>query len=160
MGEFAKTVQNHLCDSLAEQYPTIRWSTEYSINGTPVDIGGRNDNHVYLIELEWRRADPADNAAKIFRYIDADEDDIKQITVFQIFTNYYELSSGGISSKRKNAEFVGRMAAQAFDQLSYSPIGFDLAPPKRGENWPNTWKAIADKTVTKLSGEITAKTTS
>jgi hypothetical protein len=159
MGEFAKTVQNHLRESLAEEYPTGHWESEFSISGTPVDIGGRKNNHLYLIELEWRRADPADNVAKIFRHLQTGNVEAKQITLFQVFTDYYELSRGGVSSKRKNAEFVGEVAAQTFEELSYSPIDFDMDPPKRGEKWPDTWKEAADKAVTTLHNEIEMENT-
>lgn len=159
MGEFAQTVQNHLCESLAEHYPTGTWESEFSISGTPVDIGGENVDQLYLVELEWRRADPADNAAKIFRHLQSDHVEAEQIVFFQIFTDYYELSRGGVSSKRKNAEFVGEIAAQTFDKLSYSPIDFDMDPPKRGEKWPDRWKEAADKTVTTLCNEIEQKST-
>ena len=159
MGEFAQTVQNYLCESLAEHYPTATWESEFSISGTPVDIGGRNVDHLYLVELEWRRADPADNSAKIFRHLHSDRVEAEQIVFFQIFTDYYELSRGGVSSKRKNSEFVGEIAAQTFEKLSYSPVDLDVDPPKRGEKWPDTWKKAADKTVTTLCNEIEQKST-
>ena len=159
MGKFAKTVQNHLCDSLAEYYPTGSWNPEFSINGTPVDIGGREANRLYLIELEWRRADPADNAAKIFRHLQADHVEAEQVIFFQVFTDYYELSRGGVSSKRKNAEFVGEVAAQTFEKLSYFSVDFDMDPPKRGEKWPDTWKEAADETATTICNEIDLKNT-
>ncbi len=154
MGEFATAVQNYLCNSLAEEYPTIDWITEYPVAGTPVDTSGCDNNQLYLIELEWRRADPADNAAKLFRHFDAGEIEVEQVTVFHIFTRHYELSRGGFSSKRKNAEFVGQMAAETFDQLSYSPIEFNLDPPKRGTEWPEDWKKVTDDAVDSLCDEI------
>lgn len=154
MGKFAKTVQNYICSSLDKHYSTGRWDTEFRISGTPVDISGRINDHLYLVELEWRRADPADNAAKIFRHLDTDNVEAEQITVFQIFTNYYELSRGGVSSKRKNAEFVGEIAARTLEKLSYAPINFHLDPPKRGQEWPDTWKATADNTIATLCDEI------
>jgi len=154
MGEFATAVQEHLCSSLNKEYTNQTWETEYKIAGTPVDIAGSNNNQLYLIELEWRRADPADNAAKLFRHFDAGEIEAEQVTVFHIFTQYYELSRGGPSSKRKNAEFVGQMAAETFDRLSYSPIEFDLDPPKRGMEWPKDWKKAADEAIDSLCNEI------
>jgi|GEM_PF-417577 hypothetical protein len=66
MGAFATTVQEYLCESLATAVPAVGWETEYRIAGTPVDVAGVGDSQWYLIELEWRRADPADNAAKLF----------------------------------------------------------------------------------------------
>lgn len=157
MGKFAKAVQNHLCESLAEHYPMGSWKSEFNINGTPVDIGGTKVDQLYLIELEWRRADPADNAAKIFRHLQGDHVKAEQVVFFQIFTGYYDLSRGGVSSKRKNAELVGEMAAQTFEKLSYSSVDFDMDPPKRGVDWPDTWKEVADKTATTLCDEIEQK---
>lgn len=154
MGKFATAVQHYICEALSEIYQTGTWETEYDINGTPVDIGGNKDNHLYLFELEWRRADPSDNAAKLFRYLKADELTAEQVTLFHIFTNYYELSRGGVSSKRKNAEFIGEIAAQAHESLSYYPVDFDMDPPKRGEEWPEIWREVADKTVNDLRKQI------
>ncbi|QCJ47255.1 hypothetical protein [Haloprofundus sp. MHR1] len=159
MGKFAKSVQNYICESLTEHYPTGSWEPEFSISGTPVDIGGKKVDHLYLVELEWRRADPADNAAKIFRHLQADRVEAEQVTFFQIFTDYYKLSHGGVSSKRKNAEFVGEIAAQTFGKLSYCAVDFYMNPPKRGEKWPDTWKEATDKTVTTLCNEIELKNT-
>lgn len=147
MGEFATTVQEYLCASLAENYPSKSWTSEFSVGGTPVDIGGKMSNQLYLIELEWRRADPADNAAKIFRHLQAETIDSEQVIFFQVFSNYYELSRGGVSSKRKNAEFIGSTASRTFETLSYSSIDFDLDPPKRGDEWPSRWKDAADNTI-------------
>lgn len=154
MGKFAKAVQEYLCDSLNKEYNDQRWITEYKIAGTPVDIAGFEKNQFYLIELEWRRADPADNAAKLFRHFNAGEIDAEEVTVFHIFTKHYQLSRGDSSSKRKNAEFVGQMAAKTFERLSYTPIEFDLDPPKQGKEWPENWKKIADKATASLCNEI------
>src|SRR6056297_1620668 len=144
MGAFATAVQDYLCDSLAASVLAVDWQTEYLIAGTPVDVAGVGDTHLYLIELEWRRADPADNAAKLFRHLDSGEITAEAVTVFHLFTNYYDLARGGVSSKRENAEFVGRMAAEAFDRVAYHPVNFDLDPPKRGGDWPDDWRGQAD----------------
>lgn len=154
MGKFATTVQEYICAVLSEQYPDTDWKTEYRIDGTPVDIGGKNDDQLYLIELEWRRADPADNAAKIFRHLSTDEIKAEEIAVFQIFTEYYELNRGGVSTKRKNSEFVGNVAAQTFDKLSYTPVDFDIAPPKQSMEWPETWEKSADKMISTIHDKI------
>jgi len=150
MGEFATDVQEHLCDRLASERPDWDWRTEYRIEGTPVDVAGRGDRELVVVELEWRRADPADNTAKLFRHLDAGEVAADQVTIFQVFTDYYELARGDVSSKRKNAEFVGEVAARATDGLSYHPIEFELEPPKRGGSRPADWEAIADGTVESL----------
>ncbi|MFO7832523.1 MAG: hypothetical protein R6V31_00320 [Halohasta sp.] len=159
MGEFATTVQTYLCDSLAAAYPRVDWETEYRIDGTPVDVAGVGDTHLYLIELEWRRADPADNAAKLFRHLDSGEIDAEAVTVFHLFTNYYDLARGGVSSKRQNAEFVGRMAAASVDRLSYLTVDLDIDPPKRGGEWPETWQASVDESIATLREAIEGGTT-
>lgn len=73
MGEFADTVQHYLCDSLSAQYNSFNWQTEFNIAGTPVDVAGEAREKLCLIELEWRRADPADNTAKLFRHLESGE---------------------------------------------------------------------------------------
>jgi len=150
MGAFATAVQDYLCKSLAASVPAVDWETEYRIAGTPVDVAGVGDSQLYLIELEWRRADPADNAAKLFRHLDSGEIAAEAVTVFQLFTNYYDLRRGGVSSKRKNAEFVGRMAAASVGRLSYAAVDIDIDPPKRGGEWPDTWQEVVDDTVATL----------
>lgn len=151
MGEFATSVQNYLRDCLAKQYPDRTWSTEYRIAGTPVDVAGTDKEPLVLIELEWRRADPADNSAKLFRHLSRDRIESKYVIVIQIFTSYYDLARGGVSSKRKNAEFVGQTAAESIDDLSYYSVDLNLTPPKKNEEWPNNWREIADEAVEQIT---------
>lgn len=150
MGKFATTVQSYLCDRFAEACPEQNWETEHHIAGTPVDIAGFSDDFILLIELEWRRADPADNSAKLFRHLDQNEVMQSNVVVIQVFTAYYDLVRGGVSSKRKNAEFVGQAAENTVDQLSYYPVNFDLKPPMRDEDWPDEWKQAANDVVERI----------
>lgn len=154
MGRFATTVQEYLHNQLADQHPAFDWETEHTIAGTPVDVSGKCGSKLYLLELEWRRADPADNAAKLFRHLDSGIVDGNDVDVFQVFTDYYNLSNGGVSSKRENSEFVGNVAADTIDSLSYTPIDFKLDPPKRDVERPDGWEAIADDVVTTISRQI------
>ena len=154
MGAFATAVQDYLCESLAASVPAVDWETEYRIAGTPVDVAGVGDRQLYLIELEWRRADPADNAAKLFRHLDSGEITAEAVTVFHLFTDYYALQRGGVSSKRQNAEFVGRTAADTHDRLSYTVVDIEIEPPKRGGEWPETWQETVDETIATLSAAI------
>lgn len=152
MGRFAEAVQGHLRDSLTAARPAFEWTTEEYVSGTPVDVAGVAGDRLALIELEWRRADPADNTAKLFRHLtDGALDEYREVTVCQLFTGYYDLATGGVSSKRENAEFVGRVAAERFDRLAYHPLRFDLDPPKRGGEWPDGWRSVADGTATDIA---------
>jgi hypothetical protein len=67
MGRFARDVQEHLRDCLETDHPYFEWTMEHYVAGTPVDLFGEDDDNLVCIELEWRRADPADNTAKLFR---------------------------------------------------------------------------------------------
>ena len=145
MGAFADDVNDYLREGLAERRPRFEWSREHRIAGTPVDVAGRTRDHLVAVELEWRRADPADNTAKLFRHLHTGSVD-RRVTVCQVFTRYYDLASGGVSSKRENAEFVGRVAARTLSGLSYHPVEFDLDPPKRGTDRPEGWKAVVEAT--------------
>lgn len=161
MGEHATAVQARLRELLAERRPDREWHTEYSVAGTPVDVAGTptdvaetptdmagtptdaadtDADSLVLVELEWRRADPADNTAKLFRHL-ADGRFETRVVVCQIFTGYYDLTTGGVSSKRENAEFVGRAAARAFDRMTYHPVELPLDPPKRGGDLPGSWES-------------------
>lgn len=156
MGSFATDVQEYLQDQLSTQHPEIDWDSEHRIAGTPVDVAGATDSRLYLIELEWRRADPADNAAKLFRHLDEGTIHRKHVVVFQLFTEYYELTDGDDSSKRKNAEFVGRIAADTIDSLTYQPLEFNLDPPKRGEERPPDWETAASECGSRISERVSA----
>lgn len=151
MGTFATAVQSRLCDSLADSQPQFTWRTEHRVSSIPVDIAGHATDHIALVELEWRRADPADNTAKLFRHLTEGALAADCIDVFQVFTGYYDLADDGISSKRLNAEFVGLVAADALDSLTYHSIEFDLTPPKRGAERPDEWHAAADVTANRIA---------
>lgn len=152
MGEFAEAVRDRLRDALEERRPLLDWETEYRVGRTPVDVVGEENDRLVAVELEWRRADPADNTAKLFRHLAAGSfDDYGEILVCQIFTGYYDLASGGVSSKRENAEFVGGVAEDAFDRFRYRAVRFDLDPPKRGGDRPEEWRARTDETAETVS---------
>ena len=144
MGEFAEAVQERICEHLRESHPDYTWETERYVEGTPVDVAGERTGHLVVVELEWRRADPADNTAKLLRHLaEGALDDHERVDVFQAFTGYYDLKSGGVSSKRENAEFVGETAAGAFEMVTYEAVDVTLTPPKRGGEWPDDWEGIA-----------------
>lgn len=148
MGEFAADVGDRLRDSLAAAFPEREWRTEHYVGGTPVDVASPGDPTV-LVELEWRRADPSDNTAKLFRHLWNEE--IGAAVVCQVFTRYYELRSGEPNSKRRNAEFVGRRVARSFDRVRYHAVEFDLNPPKRGGERPDRWRDVADETAAEIA---------
>ena len=152
MGEFADAVGDHLRDCLRERRPGLDWETEYRIGRTPVDVVGEDGDRFVAVELEWRRADPADNTAKLFRHLaEGGFEDYDEILVCQVFTGYYDLRSGGVSSKRENAEFVGSVAEDAFDRFRYRAVRFDLDPPKRGGDRPDDWRARTDETSERIT---------
>jgi hypothetical protein len=145
MGAFADAVNEHLRERLASLAPAFEWETEHYVAGTPVDLVGTASARTVCVELEWRRADPADNTAKLFRHLVEETLDAPSLVVCQVFTGYYDLVSGDVSSKRKNAEFVGRVAAERFAHLVYHPVEFDMTPPKRGASRPENWRDVADE---------------
>jgi hypothetical protein len=152
MGEFADDVQRRLRDGLADGRPALDWQTEYTVAGTPVDVAGVGRDERVLIELEWRRADPADNTAKLFRHVDSEAIAAERITVVQLFTEYYDLSGGGVSSKRANAEFIGETAAETFESMDYTALTLGIDPPKRGGPRPDDWATRVDEVVARLVG--------
>ncbi len=154
MGADADRVADALCDRLADARPRLEWATEGRVGATPVDVVGRADDVAVLVELEWRRADPSDNAAKLFRHLDDGEFDVDRVLVVQLFTRYYDLASGGVSAKRRNAEFVGERAAAAHAELTYRPLALDVSPPKRGEPLPGGWRAAVDAAADEIAGLV------
>lgn len=152
VGEFAETVRDRIRDALAERRPALSWETEHRVRRTPVDVVGTTDRRFVAVELEWRRADPVNNTAKLFYYCsEGDLAEYDEITVVQAFTGYYDLASGGVSSKRETAEFVGRVAADAVDHVAFYPVTVALDPPKRGGEWPDDWQAVADETAREIA---------
>ena len=155
MGRFADEGSALLCDHLASAVPDLAWSTERSVAGTPVDVAGDGDGVLVAVELEWRRADPSDNAAKLFRHLAEGTVDADRVVVVHLFTRYYDLARGGVSAKRENAEFVGRVAARTLEGFSYHPVTVALDPPKRGGERPDGWREAVDEaaaTVAEIAG--------
>ncbi|MDZ7745069.1 MAG: hypothetical protein U5K28_00500 [Halobacteriales archaeon] len=148
MGTFATDVQERLRDALAERR-NGEWATETTIAGTPVDVLGQGERTV-AVELEWRRADPVNNTAKLFRHL-AEETLDGEILVLQLFSRYYDLQSGGVSSKRENAEFVGRVATDALAGFDYRPLTLDIDPPKRGGDRPEGWRTAVARAATQIA---------
>jgi hypothetical protein len=170
VGEFAEAVRDRLRDSLAERRPRLDWKTEYRIRRTPVDVvgttgemgedgeAGTNDgtgtdgDRFVAVELEWRRADPANNSAKLFYYAEEGEmDAYGEVVVCQLFSGYYDLDSGGTSSKREVAEFVGETAAASVERVAFHPLRLPIDPPKKGGEWPEDWRARTDEAADELA---------
>ena len=152
MGEFADDVRNRLRDALEERRPSLDWGTEHYLRQTPVDVAGRDADRFVAVELEWRRADPANNTAKLFYYASEGElDDYDEIAVYQVFSGYYDLASGGVSSKREVAEFVGETAAESVARVSFHPVTLAIDPPKRGGERPAGWRKRADESAEEIA---------
>jgi len=153
VGENAERVQAYLAEKLSESVPDADWETEYRVGNTPVDVAGKTEDGLALVELEWRRADPADNTAKIFRHASG-ESDVGDVCVFQVFTRYYQLSDDGVSSKRKNAEFVGETAAESLDGFEYVALTLGITPPKRGGGMPDGWRSGVGETADEIAAML------
>jgi hypothetical protein len=134
VGKFASDVGDRLRDSLAAAFPGREWRTEHYVGGTPVDVASPG-NPVVFVEVECRRADPANNPVKLARHVDEGVFDAPVVLV-QVFSEHYVLDSGGPNSKRENAEFVGEVAAETLDSFSYHALDLAVDPPKRGGERP------------------------
>lgn len=145
MGEFADDLHTALRDALAARDPSRDWQTEWYVRRTPVDVAGVHDGSavpLVLVEVEVRRADPANNTVKLARYADAGDFD-RPVRLVQVFTDYYDLETG-VSSKRENAEFVGELAADSVAGFGYDAVSLPVAPPKRGTDPPADWRDAVD----------------
>ena len=117
-----------------------------------MDVVGRSDDRFVAVEIEWKRADPANNTAKLFYYADEDEfAEYDEIYICQLFSGYYDLASGGVSSKREVAEFVGETAAESVANVSYRSLDLPINPPKRGGERPAEWRARTDETAARIA---------
>ena len=152
MGEFAEAVRDRLRDALTERRPSLDWTTEYRIRRTPVDVVGTSDERLAAVELEWRRADPVNNTAKLFYYTDEGEiDEYDEVVICQLFSGYYDLAGEGVSSKREVAEFVGETAAASVERVAFHPLRLSIDPPKRGGKRPDDWRARTDEATEKVA---------
>ena len=148
MGAFADDAAERLRDALAGRLESHAWTTERYVGRTPVDVAG-DGQPLLLVELEWRRADPANNTVKLFRHLTEGGLD-GEIRLFQAFTRYYDRQSDDVSSKRENAEFVGERIAATVDGVAYVPLTLDIDPPKRGGQRPNDWEAAIERTADRI----------
>jgi len=158
VGENAERAQTYFAERLSESVPNADWETEERVGRTPVDVVGETDETVALVELEWRRADPADNMAKIFRHASVESadkrEDNRDVRVFQVFTRYYQLADGGVSSKRKNTEFVGEVAAKTLEGFEYAALTLGIEPLKRGGALPEDWCSEVDETADEIARRL------
>lgn len=160
MGEHASQVQSALRARLAAAFPSLDWQVEYDVGGAPVDVAGRSESVFVLVELEWRRADPVDNTASLFRHLVADgsesalDEAAERIVVVQLFTAYYDLVRGGVSSKRRNAEFVGDRIAASVPHVSYHGLSLPLSPPRADGDLPDDWATAVDTVVESVCGAV------
>ncbi|WP_348612675.1 hypothetical protein [Halobaculum rarum] len=156
MGETATMVQRRLRERLACALPEYEWHEEYAVGDTPVDVAGVGGALV-LVELEWRRADPANNTVKLFREL-AETDlasSFEAVHVVQLFSRYYDLASGGVSTKRRNAAFVGERVAETVPAATFTAVTLGIDPPKRGGDLPEKWRESVEVAVDRVSREVT-----
>jgi hypothetical protein len=153
VGEFADDVRDRLRDALAERQPSLDWETEHYLRRTPVDVAGtsEDEDRFVAVELEWRRADPVNNTAKLFYYAEDGAIEQDEIVVCQLFSGYYDLDSGGVSSKREVAEFVGETAAESVECVSFHPLRLAVDPPKKGGDKPEGWQVKTDEAAEKIA---------
>ncbi|MGB9986847.1 hypothetical protein [Salarchaeum japonicum] len=149
MAAFTDAVHDALRDALAERLPGFEWTTEERVRRTSVDVTGERADRRVFVEVEMRRADPANNPVKLARYADAGDFDCPVFLV-QAFSDYYELDSGGVSSKRKNAMFVGRLADDHISGFSYRALDLSLTPPKHGD-YAEDWRPAVDALAAELA---------
>lgn len=156
MGDFADDVHRELRDALATRLPGREWQTEWYVERTPVDVASPPDavtEPAVLVEVEMRRADPANNPVKLARYTDEGAFDAP-VHLVQVFSGYYDLATGGVSSKRENAEFVGRLATDTLDDFTYDAVDLGFTPPKRGGTRPDDWRAHVDEAAAEIAVSV------
>jgi hypothetical protein len=152
VGAFADDAAGRLRNALADRLESHAWTTEFYVGRTPVDVAGEG-RPLLLVELEWRRADPANNTVKLFRHLPEGGLD-GQVRLVQLFTRYYDLQSDGVSSKRENAAFVGERVAATVDGVAYVPLTLDIDPPKRGGERPDDWAAAMDRAADRIEARL------
>jgi len=154
VGEFADDLHAALRDALAGRDDSRDWQTEWYVRRTPVDVAGVPDGDaaapLLLVEVEVRRADPANNTVKLARHAADGDFDYRPVRLVQAFTDYYDLQQTGVSSKRENAEFVGGLAADAVPGFAYDAVSLSVAPPKRGADPPPDWRDAVDAAAAKI----------
>ena len=160
MGRFAADVNDRLRKRLTSDAPAPDWTNERNVAGTSVDVAGNDDGLLVAVDPEWRRADPSDDAAELFRHPSEGAIDADHVVVGQVFTRHYDLEGGGHSSKRLNAEFVGAVAARTLDALPYHPVTVDIGPPTHGGDRPDGWWAAADEAASTVAQLATDAVTS
>jgi hypothetical protein len=137
--EFSVRVQTALRDALAARTDR-EWTTERYVRRTPVDVATDDGaTPLVLVEVELRRADPANNPVKVARAVHEGAFD-RPVRLVQLFSGYYDLDGGGVSSKRENATFVGSLADEALAEFTYGALDLGFTPPVRGAEPPAGWR--------------------
>lgn len=137
--EFATRVQTALRDALAARTDR-EWTTERYVRQTPVDVATDDSGApLVLVEVELRRADPANNPVKVARAVREGAVD-RPVRLVQLFSGYYDLDGGGVSSKRENATFVGGLADEVLTGFTYRALDLGFTPPVRGAEPPEGWR--------------------
>ncbi|GGN11900.1 hypothetical protein GCM10009021_09880 [Halarchaeum nitratireducens] len=147
VADFTDRVHARLRDGLAARHPARSWETEWYARRTPVDVAGVPDNaaaSLLLVEVEMRRADPVNNPVKLARYAHEGDFD-RDVRLVHLFSDYYALDSGGVSSKRENAAFVGALASDHLDGFAYDALTLDVAPPTHGATPDGAWLTAVDE---------------
>lgn len=148
MADTARRVTDEFRRVLAGLLPDHEWQVEHAIGDTRVDLAGIGEPWV-LVELEWRRADPVNNTVSLLRSLGPAGPVAERAVVAQVFTRYYDLADGGTSTRRRNAEYAGRLADEGVTGVRYLPVTLDVTPPRGDGDLPAGWQeAVATAAAT------------
>jgi len=119
-----KSVREELSKSLNQFFGVI-WRSHALSGFGSIDVYATLSEFVCIVEAELKRADPVNNVAKIYRYLEekGSEFEGKKLIFIHAFSPYYD--KGGALTKKKNAEFVGNKMSKEYKDLAYVSIEFD-----------------------------------
>jgi len=107
------------------QHLHIEWGS-YNLPGFgKMDLYAISPKYICIVEVELKRADPVNNVAKIYRYLEEDCSKFqgKKVIFVHAFSPYY--SNGGGLTKRKTAEFIGNKMSERYENVAYLSIKFN-----------------------------------
>ena len=109
-----------------------------------------------LVEIQWRRANPVNNPVWLLRSLESDDFPARRTVLARVFTRDYDLATGGYLTRRRNAEFAGRLPDGPLSTVSDRAFTLDVALLRGTASLPAGWCLAVEPVSTRVAGTVAA----